>query len=142
MNFRTTTAAAAALLILSGCGGQAGNDSTANAGSEANQAAAAGNEAEAAPADNATASAAPVAAGGAPTREFVVGRWGEAPNCDLAIEFRADGTMDGPFDGWSLEGNQLTMVGNPQAMTLTVIDQNTMESRLGGTGDPTRLMRC
>lgn len=137
-----------AALMLAACGGSAENATVANAAGEAglNAAAAADTENEAAPAlENAAApvtAAAPTAsAGAAPTRDFIVGKWGENGDCTLAIEFRADGTMIGPFERWELNGAKLTMVGAPEAMTLSVVDQNTMESRLG-TGAPRRITRC
>lgn len=121
-------------LVLAACGGPAANDSTA----------AGDNAAEANGAEPATVEAGPAAtatAGAAPTREFVVGRWGDDGDCTLAIDFRADGTTDGPFGNWTLDGDRLSMADNPQAMTVSVIDQNTMESRLDG-GPPRRMTRC
>jgi hypothetical protein len=81
------------------------------------------------------------AAGAAPTRDYIVGKWGEDGDCTLAIEFRADGSTDGPFGNWSLNGDQLSMADNPQVMTVSVIDQNTMQSVRAGDR-PRRLTRC
>jgi hypothetical protein len=36
----------------------------------------------------------------------------------------------------------LTTLGNPQMMHLTVVDADTMQSRLDGTGSPRKLTRC
>lgn len=90
-----------------------------------------------------TAAAAPVAAapGSKPTKDFMVGKWGEEGDCNLAIEFKADGTMVGPFEKWNLEDGVLEMVGNPQKISLTVVDDKTMESQIGN--DPKhKLTRC
>lgn len=133
------TAGAAATLAACG-GGASGNDSAGNATGTPAENVIPADENVAAPAGNDTAAATP-AAGAAPTREFVVGRWGDDGDCTLAIDFRADGTTDGPFGNWTLDGNQLSMADNPQAMTVTVVDQNTMESRREG-GPPRRMTRC
>jgi len=126
MTYRAITLAAA--LLLAGCGEK--QDAAAPAKAEADAAA-----------SPAAAAAAP-AAGGAPTKEFMVGKWGEDGECELAIDFKADGTMVGPVDKWELEDGKLTMVGLPQKMHLKVIDDKTMESRLDGTGEPRKLTRC
>ena len=76
-----------------------------------------------------------------PTKEFIVGKWGEDGDCALAIDFKADGTMDGPFDGWTWDGKDLAMPPNPAKMTLTVIDAKTKESRHEGD-KPRKLTRC
>lgn len=133
---------ATAALALGACAAGEGNEAAGGntAGAAENATASANESASSSAAENASAPAA-ATAGAAPSREFVVGRWGEEGDCALAVEFRADGTMDGPFDGWSLDGNRLTMVGNPQVMTLTVIDQNTMQS-VGADGRARRITRC
>jgi len=131
---------AAALIALAACGDMSVPSNNLANGADA---ATANEVAPAANAADVVANAAVVtpAAGAAPTPEFMVGRWGEEGDCTLAIDFRADGTMDGPFERWSLDGDRLTMEGNPQVSTLSVVDQNTMESRLEG-GPPRRLTRC
>ena len=131
---------AIALVALAACGDMTvPNNNIANsAGAEdSNEAAPATNTAE----PVANMAVATPAAGAPPTREFFVGRWGEDGDCTLAIDFRADGTMDGPFESWTLEDGRLTMEGNPQTSVLSVVDQNTVESRLEG-GPPRRLTRC
>jgi hypothetical protein len=141
MKLRNLLAAGAALTLMA-CGGSESADNAATT------AEAAANGAEATPAANAaestanaTAAAAP-AAGAAPTKEYLLGAWGEDGNCELPITFKADGTMDGPVDRWELNGAVLTMVGLPQTFTLSVIDEKTMESRAGGTDEPHKLTRC
>jgi hypothetical protein len=122
-------AAAAGALMLSAC-----NKSEAPA-AEASEAATP-DAAAPAPADAA-------AAGGAPTKDFMVGKWGDNGDCALAIEFKADGSMVGPVDKWELDDKGvLTMVGLPQKMHLKVIDSDNMESRLDGTGEPRKINRC
>ncbi len=91
----------------------------------------------------ADASPASAAAGSVPTRDFMVGKWGDNGDCALAIEFKADGSMIGPVDKWELDDKGvLTMVGMPQKMHLKVIDSDNMESRLDGTGEPRKINRC
>jgi hypothetical protein len=136
MNKSIMMASAAPLLVLAGCG-ETAEDPVATA------AVTPAAEANAAPAA-ATAAAAPAevpAAGTPPTKEFIVGKWGEVGDCELAIDFKADGTMDGPFDGWTWDGKDLTMPPNPAKMTLTVVDAKTMESRREGD-KPRKLTRC
>ena len=90
----------------------------------------------------AAAAAAP-GAGAAPTKDFMVGNWGDNGDCEFAIEFKGDGSMGGPFDKWEIDDKGvLTMVGNPQKMHLKVVDQDTLESRLDGTGAPRKVTRC
>ena len=133
---------ATAALALTACGTRDGN-----AAADGNTAAVAENATattnEAAPASATENATAPIiaAAGAAPTRDYIVGKWGEDGDCTLAIEFRADGSTDGPFGNWNLEGDQLTMADNPQAMTVSVVDQNVMQS-IGADGRPRRLTRC
>jgi len=133
---------ATAALALTACGTRDGNAAAdGNTAAAAENATAGANEAAPAPAtENATAPTI-AAAGTDPTRDYVVGKWGEDGDCTLAIEFRADGTTDGPFGNWNLEGNRLTMADNPQAMTVTVIDQGSMSS-VGADGRTRRLTRC
>lgn len=138
MNYGILSAGAA--LMLAACGGQpAANEAAADTTNSAEAAPAAATSETAPAADTATATP---AKGAAPTKEFMVGKWGEAGECELALEFKADGSMVGPVDRWELNGAELTLVGLPQKMVLSVIDDKTMESRLDGTGEPRRLTRC
>jgi hypothetical protein len=89
----------------------------------------------------APAGGAEVAAGEAPTAEYLVGKWGEAPDCALPMTFNADGTItDGPTDKWTLTGNTLDL-GGLFKMTVKVVDADTMETVNEG-GGKTELMRC
>ena len=126
--------AATAALSLAACG------KSAETGDSAAQA-----TASAAPAPAASApplAAASVEPGSAPTKEFLVGKWAEGGECDLALQFNADGTMIGPFERWTLDSGVLAMEGNPSKIHLKVTDVDTMESRLDGTGSPHKLTRC
>lgn len=132
-----TTVAAGALAACSGSKEPEASASAAAAPSEA--AAIASAVPTAAPVGGAVATP---AKGAAPTKEFMVGSWGDNGDCGMAISFKADGSMVGPFEKWELDSGVLTMVGNPQKMHLTVVDGKTMESRLDGTGSPRKLTRC
>lgn len=139
MNFRLLLAATAALSIAA-CSESKTADDAATTAEASSPAAAPASEAAAAPA--AAAAAAAPAAGAAPTKEFMVGSWGTDGDCELAIGFKADGSMDGPFDGWKLDGNVLTMIGNPQTSTLTVVDQKTLSAKNNASGKTFKLTRC
>lgn len=77
------------------------------------------------------------------TRDFLVGVWAEpGKSCEAGIDFQADGRMIGPFPRWELAEGELTMVGNRQKMRLTVIDQDTIQSRRGETDPARTLKRC
>ena len=133
---------ATAALALVACGGAGGgNETAANNTATTENGSAGANEAAPAPATENASTPTIAAAGAAPNRDYIVGKWGEAGDCTLAIEFRADGSTDGPFGNWNLEGDQLTMADSPQAMTVSVVDQNTMQS-IGADGRPRRLTRC
>ena len=78
------------------------------------------------------------------SREYIVGRWTDTSDCADAMDFRADGTLHAPFGEagrWELNGDKLINVGNPNQLTVRVIDQNTMETT-SGTGSTTRVTRC
>jgi hypothetical protein len=89
----------------------------------------------------ASANTAAFTAGEAPSKEFMVGIWGEGDACELPIDFQADGTIkDGPFPKWSLENGELSLEGAPQKMKLKVVDEKTMESQIEGKSHT--LKRC
>ena len=139
MKLRIVLAASAALAL--GACGKSGEPEAAATASAAPAPAA-----TAAPAAPESSAAAPVAAakGAPPTRDYFVGKWAEAGDCGMmAIDFKADGSMVGPFDKWELDDKGvLTMVGNPQKIHLTVVDKDTGESRINGTEAPRKLTRC
>jgi len=132
-------AAAGAVLLLAGCGSA---NEAEKADDGATETAAPAEDPAAAEAASPAAPAGPAVAGAKPTKEFMVGKWGEDGDCTLAIDFKADGTMVGPVDKWNLEDGKLEMVGLPQKMHLKIVDDKTMESRIDGTGDPKKLTRC
>lgn len=100
-------------------------------------------EAAAAPPEPAPVPAAVPAKGEPPTREFMVGVWAEpGKSCAAAMDFKADGTLIGPFPRWELNDGVLTMAGNRQKIWLTVVDKDTMQSRRSETDPPRTLKRC
>ena len=129
-------AAAGAVLLLAGCGSAKEAEET---GDVATKAAA---PAEAPAAADAAAPAGPAVAGAKPTKEFMIGKWGEDGDCTLAIDFKADGTTDGPFGDWNLEDGVLTMGDAPQKVHVTIIDDKTMDSKLDGKGASKKMTRC
>lgn len=134
MNFRIMLAVTASLTIAA-CSGSKPADDAAKSAEATSEGAALASEA-------APAAASAPAAGAAPTKEFMVGSWGTDGDCELAIGLKADGTMDGPFDGWKLEGNVLTMIGNPQTSTLKVVDDKTVSAKNNASGKNFKLTRC
>ena len=140
MKLRIALAAGAAL-ALGACGKSGAPEAAATASAEA---APAETAAPAAPESSAAAPAAAAAKGAVPTRDYFIGKWAESGDCSMmAIEFKADGSMVGPFEKWEPDGKGvLTMVGNPQKIHLTVVDQDTVESRINGTEKPRKLTRC
>ena len=127
--------AAGAALSLSACqeSGEPAADATASATPEAT--------ASAAPA--AAAGPAAFTAGQPPSKEFMVGTWGEGEACDLPINFQADGTIkDGPFDTWTLTDGMLVM-DDLVKLQLTVVDADHMTTLPeGSTEEPHTIQRC
>ena len=127
--------AAGAALSLSACqeSSEPAPDATASATPEATAAAA--------PA--AAAGAAAFTAGQPPSKEFMVGTWGEGEACDLPINFQADGTIkDGPFDTWTLTDGMLVM-DDLVKLQLTVADADHMTTLPeGSTEEPHTIQRC
>lgn len=125
---------ASAALALAACGGK-----EAPAADEAKDAAAAADTAAAVP--DATPAAA-AAAGAAPTKEFVVGKWGTDGDCALAIDFKADGTSDGPFGNWTYADGVIGFPDTPEAkITVTKVDDKTMDS-VNAQGGKHKMTRC
>ena len=133
MKYATLLAAGAAL-SLSACqeSGEPAADATASAAPEATAAAPA-----------AAAGAAAFTAGQPPSKEFMVGTWGEGEACDLPINFQADGTIkDGPFVTWSLTDGMLVM-DDLVMLQLTVVDADHMTTLpVGSTEVPHTIQRC
>ena len=144
MIYRIALAAVTAL-ALSGCGSA---DKPHAAASEAPKVADAA-PAASTPAPAASSAASPAAGpaatpakGDKPSKEFMIGKWGEPGDCVMAIDFKADGSTDGPFGNWALNDGVLTMADAPQKVHVVVVDAKTMESRLDGKGDPKMMTRC
>jgi hypothetical protein len=90
----------------------------------------------------APATAAAFTIGQPPSKEFMVGTWGEGEACDQPINFQADGTVkDGPVDTWKLEDGKLVM-DDLIMLNLKVVDANTMESQPDGATDWKTIKRC
>lgn len=132
-------AATGLLVVLAACGGTAGNEANV-----------AGNSADGPVANTAAAEPAPAPATTAAadlstmSQAYIVGRWGEGGDCADPLEFKADGTMAGSmFDGerWRLDGDQLIMVGNPNALTVTRIDDDHMTTA-NSQGRTVTVTRC
>ena len=78
-----------------------------------------------------------------PSREFVVGKWGTDGDCDLAIDLRPDGTSDGPFGNWTYTDGVISFADEPDfKVTVTVIDDATMESTNDSSGKTRTMTRC
>ena len=133
-------ATAGAVFLLAACGSANEAEETGDAATEATTEATA--PAETPAAAEAAAPAGPAVAGAKPTKEFMVGKWGEDGDCVMAIDFRADGTTDGPFGNWNLEDGVLTMADAPQKVHVTIIDDKTMDSKLDGKGESKKMTRC
>ena len=136
--------AALAAAMLTACGG--GAESANNAANEvaANEVAPEAMAAnEAAPVTSAAATV-----GGAPTADYMVGKWSAmAEDCSDTLEFRKDGTLATPIGDakWTLVGDKLTMDygdGSKQpASTLKVLSQDQIEITRGSGGKETS-KRC
>lgn len=125
-----------AVLTLAACSGQAkpSEETPAASASSASSSAVATSTV-------ATSAAASPGVGDKPTREFIVGKWGTDGDCTLAIDFRADGTSDGPFGNWSYSDGVIRFDEEPTVMAnVTVIDDNTMES--SNDGQTSMMTRC
>ncbi len=117
-------------LVLAGCGSA---DKPEAAATEAPAAT------EAAPAT--TAAAAP-AKGDKPTKEFVVGKWGNDGDCALAFDLKADGTSDGPFGNWTYADGVIGFADAPEMkITVTVADDKTMNT-MNAQGGKHQMTRC
>lgn len=90
----------------------------------------------------APAGAAAFTAGQPPSKDFMVGIWGEGEACSQPIDFQADGTIkDGPLDKWTLENGELAM-DDLFKLKLSVVDERTMEAVREGDTEKTILKRC
>lgn len=136
MNSRILTTFLAAT-VLAGCSG--GTAETAN-----NEAAVEAPSAPEAPA----VTPASAAAGGAPTADYMVGKWSAIDeDCADTLEFRKDGTLTTPIAEakWTLVGDELTMDygdGSKQKPSkIKVLSQERIEITRGSGGKETAI-RC
>ena len=153
----TITAAMAALLALTACGGEGSGEANDSSTNQANAAAAAPADGKDPAAANATEEAAPHAADageGGPRataaspsseiRALLIGRWTDSGDCAAATDFRADGTFTSPAGTgrWTLDSEYLTLSGaGPDAeLAVQVIDRREMDtvSPMGRIGRWTR----
>lgn len=79
-------------------------------------------------------------------RDFLIGSWSDAGDCNTAVVFVGDGTFataDGDQGLWALEGNALILTGAAGTRTVTIIpiDRDTMDV-VGEDGAHDRSTRC
>ncbi len=144
MRIRPALAVTAAL-ALAACGGQ--GKPVAEPSSSSTQPASPTSVASSPPSPTSTAVASSPAAapakGDIPSRDFVVGKWGTDGDCELAIDLRADGSSDGPFGDWAYSDGVISFPEDPGlTVSVTVIDDATMESVNGSSGNTYRMTRC
>lgn len=100
---------------------------------------------EAAPASEVApaAAAAPAAAGAKPAKDFVVGKWGNDGDCEMAMDLKADGTSDGPFGNWAYSDGVISFPEAPEMkITVTVsADGKSMDS-VNAQGGKHQMTRC
>lgn len=95
------------------------------------------------PAMSASPAPASPVAGGKPSRDFVIGKWGTDGDCAMAIDLRPDGTSDGPFGNWTYTDGVIGFTDEPDfKVSVTVLDDNTMESTNDSTDKKSRMTRC
>ena len=86
-----------------------------------------------------------VASTGAFSKDYMIGKWAnETDNdCTLAQEFKADGTVDGVFDSWSVSGSELHAViaGEKMVFAVTVVDEKHLDV-VSTEGKKSRVVRC
>ncbi len=134
MKFAVLLAAGVTLVLGETAPGTAAPDKPAAAAAEA---------ADAAEAAVAALGAAPAfTVGQPPSRDFMVGTWGEGEACNQPLNFQPDGTIkDGPLAKWTLEAGQLVLDGTFK-LKLTVVDEQTMKSLAEGSTETKTLKRC
>lgn len=152
MTFRFTVGAVT-VLALAACGGPskpAAEPSSAAASTVTSSQATTSESASSEPTTSeATTSAVPAspapaaAQGEKPSREFVIGKWGTNGDCALAIDLRPDGTSDGPFGNWAYGDGVISFPEEPDfKVSVTVLDDNTMESTNATSDKVTKMTRC
>jgi hypothetical protein len=129
--------AGACVLALGACGSSGNPDAAATEAAPASGAAPAPSEVAAA----ASPAAAAPATGEKPTREFVVGKWGNDGDCALAIDLKADGTSDGPFGNWAYSDGVITFPETPEMKITVTVDGKNMNS-VNAQGGKHQMTRC
>ena len=132
--------AAAATLALAACGSAEKPAAEASQGANTAPAAPAASEPVAA-ASPAGPAAAP-AKGDKPTKDFVIGKWGNDGDCAMAIDLKADGASDGPFGNWTYSDGVIGFADAPEMkITVTMVDDKTMDSK-NAQGGVHKMTRC
>ena len=128
--------AATVALSLTACDGPAKTDAPAS-----DKGAETAKPADAAP--TAIAAIAPVA--GAFSKDYMIGKWADEKDgdCALAQDFKADGSVDGAFESWSVSGSELhaVMAGEKMVFAVKVVDEKRIDVTTSA-GKKSRLVRC
>ena len=91
----------------------------------------------------AAAIAAAPAKGEKPTKEFVVGKWGNDGDCALAIDLKADGTSDGPLGNWAYSDGVITFPEAPEMkITVTMAEDGKSMDSVNAQGGKHQMTRC
>ena len=79
------------------------------------------------------------------TKEYMIGQWADEKDgdCVLAQDFKADGSVEGAFDSWSIVDAELhaEMAGEKMVFPVTVVDQKHIDI-VSPQGKKSRLVRC
>lgn len=121
---QTYLGALAALLMLAACGQPTAQQTQAPAADVADASGKPG-----APTSSGTPQS-----GAPPTREQLVGRWGDNGDCNFATVLNADGSYtmpDGSAGRWTLDGDRMTMSGAGGAFTVQVSILNDHQLLIG-----------
>ena len=128
--------AAVCTLALAACGKGEKPEAAASESAAASAPAAATSESAAA-----SPAAAAAASGDKPTKEFVVGKWGNDGDCSLAIDLKADGTSDGPFGKWTYADGVISFPEAPEMKINVTVDGKNMKS-VNAQGGKHEMTRC
>lgn len=86
----------------------------------------------------------PAAGGTELSKAFMTGKWAieSDGDCTLAQDFKADGSVDGMFDSWTLEGSNMVVKveGETMTMALEFIDPKRVKAVVNGKTQ--NLIRC
>ena len=82
---------------------------------------------------------------GAFSKDYMIGKWADQKDddCTLAQDFKADGTVEGAFDSWSVSGSELhaMMAGEKMVFAVSVVDAKHIDV-VSPQGKKSRLVRC